>query len=258
MTYPHPSQKYQELVCTAGITDRMVWVRLYPIDYRYRSEIQKFHKYQWIEIELWPNGDKNDRRKESRKPVLDSPIILGERLTTDNDWADRRAIIDRMPHSTHRELVDAYKRDMTSLGIIRPKRILDLEIRPAESVWKPESRRLYDQPSMFDPPLKPLEKIPYSFHYIYECDDDDKPHSAMCEDWELGVLFLKERDRLGSDTAAAESVKTKFLGELCHESRETRFFVGTFFPYNTWLVLGVFWPPRRPHTLPTLFDDVAR
>ena len=29
----------------------------------------------------------------------------------------------------------------------------------------------------------------------------------MNEDWELGVLFLKEVDRLGSNEAAAESVK---------------------------------------------------
>ena len=32
MTYPHPSRGYQELVCTAGITESGEWVRLYPID----------------------------------------------------------------------------------------------------------------------------------------------------------------------------------------------------------------------------------
>jgi hypothetical protein len=49
---------------------------------------------------------------------------------------------------------------------------------------------------------------------------------------------------LGSDQAAAESVKKKFFGELCREDKDTRFFMGTYFPYNTWLVLGVFWPPK--------------
>lgn len=48
MTYPHPSQKHQELVCTAGITDSGEWVRLYPIDYRYLPNHQQFRKYQWI------------------------------------------------------------------------------------------------------------------------------------------------------------------------------------------------------------------
>lgn len=73
----------------------------------------------------------------------------------------------------------------------------------------------------------------------------------MCEDWELGVLFLKESDRLGSDEAAADSVRKRFLGELCRRDKDTRFFMGTFFPYNIWLVLGVFWPPRIEQ--PSLF-----
>lgn len=47
MTYPHPSEKYTELVCTAGITAAGEWVRLYPIDYRYRPPEQRFRKYQW-------------------------------------------------------------------------------------------------------------------------------------------------------------------------------------------------------------------
>lgn len=66
----------------------------------------------------------------------------------------------------------------------------------------------------------------------------------MCEDWELGTLFLKQAERLDSDERAAESVREKFLGELCREDKDTRFFMGTRFPYNVWLVLGVFWPPK--------------
>jgi len=45
MTYPHPSEAHQELVCTAGITETGEWVRLYPIDYRYRPKNQQFRKY---------------------------------------------------------------------------------------------------------------------------------------------------------------------------------------------------------------------
>ena len=32
--------------------------------------------------------------------------------------------------------------------------------------------------------------------------------------------------------------------ELCAPTKDTRFFMGTKYPYNTWLVLGVFWPPK--------------
>ena len=84
---------------------------------------------------------------------------------------------------------------------------------------------------------------PYSFHYHFECEDSEKPHVAMCEDWELGTLFLKEAERLGSEETA-QNVRNKFLNELCREDKDTRFFMGTKFPYNTWLVLGVFWPPK--------------
>jgi hypothetical protein len=43
-------------------------------------------------------------------------------------------------------------------------------------------------------------------------------------------------------------VKKKYLDEMCHPSRDARFFMGTVFPYNTWVVIGVFWPPesRQP------------
>ena len=107
---------------------------------------------------------------------------------------------------------------------------------------------IYSQTRLFGPPPKPLTKIPFKFQYVFECEDSPKPHEMLIEDWELGVLFLKERERLGNDEAAAESVKKKFLDEICAPGRDTRFFVGTYFPYNTWLVLGTFWPPRQHQT----------
>lgn len=77
MTYPHPSRGYQELVCTAGVTEALEWVRLYPIDYRYRPKRQRFRKYQWLEVELDARHKSNDNRKESRCPDLESIRILG-------------------------------------------------------------------------------------------------------------------------------------------------------------------------------------
>lgn len=32
-TYPIPSSKYDELVCTAGVTEAVDFVRLYPINF---------------------------------------------------------------------------------------------------------------------------------------------------------------------------------------------------------------------------------
>ncbi len=133
--------------------------------------------------------------------------------------------------------------DRVSIGIVRPTKVLDLEIREADPEWKPAWQECFTQLNLFGPQQKPLKKLPYTFHYIFECSDSEKPHTAMCEDWELGVLFLKERDRLDSEEKAAESVKRKFLGQLCRKDKDTRFFMGTRFPFNVWLVVGVFWPP---------------
>jgi len=133
MTYPHPSKKNREVVCTAGITESNEWVRLYPIDYRYRPSEQKFKKYQWIEVELYPKGSGNDNRKESRKPDLETIKLCGNPLSTKNSWQERKAIIDSMPHNTMNELYASYDTDKTSLGIIRPYEILDLVIEEDES-----------------------------------------------------------------------------------------------------------------------------
>lgn len=246
-TYPHPSEKYEELVCTAGITADGEWVRLYPVNYRYRPRIQMFEKYQWIDVELEPRGDGNDGRRESRKPRLDSIEIASERLPTDDDWRARRAIIDPMPHHTMKELWELYERDYTSLGIVRPKIVRDLLIEDADREWKPKWKNLYNQLRLFGDPPKPLTKLPFNWTYIFECEDSDRPHRAMMGDWELGVLFLKLREG-HEERRAAEMVRDKFLGELCASDRDTRLFVGTRWPYNVWMVLGVFWPPviRQP------------
>jgi len=269
MTYPHPSERYLELVCTAGVTEAGEWVRLYPVDYRYRPRFQQFHKYQWIEVELFPPDPGRDNRKESHRPNLDTITLFGDRLDTKRGWADRRAVIDRLPHHSLNQFKSLHDEDKasnrprTSLGVVRPTRIIDLEIRPSSGDWKPKWKHDIDQLRLFGEPRKPLRKIPFTFHYIFECaDSGGKPHTAMCEDWELGALFLNEVARLGTEEKAAESVRRKFFDDLCNPNKDTRFFMGTKYPYNTWLVLGIFYPPKTatvpPSTgsSPSLFDPM--
>ncbi len=243
LTYPHPSDKYDELVCTAGITSKGEWVRLYPIDYRYLSEEKQFRKYQWIEVGLAKEGHRGDKRKESRRPDRNSIRILEPRLSTKNGWADRRMIVDSMPVHTLSQLRKMYERDRTSLGVVRPKRVLDLEIVEEKETWKPGQEAVLNQLRLFGEG-KPLRKIPYRFRYVFKCEDSQKTHTASITDWEAGVLWLNEVERLGNERDAAESVREKFLNEICREDRDTRFFMGTILPYNTWLVFGVFWPPK--------------
>ena len=253
LTYPHPSQKYQETVCTAGLTESGEWVRLYPVDYRYLPKCQQFKKWQRIEIALAPWGHSSDKRRESREPDLFSIRLLGEPISPKDSWRARSEIIDRLPHHTIQELKELYKSKNISLGIVRPKKILDLKVTTSERDWADKYQSLWSQKRLFGE-QKPLRKIPYKFQYVFECEGSDKPHHIMNLDWELGVLFLKECDRLDSEKKAIQSIKDKFLGQMCRDDRDTRFFMGTRHPYNEWLVLGTFWPPKiQPEK--TLFDQ---
>lgn len=244
MTYPYPSTAYQETVCTAGVTEEGDWVRLYPIPHRYLPELKKFRKWQWIEVALAPRGHGQDQRLESRKPDLDTLRLLGRPLSTRDKWQARRAIIDPMPHHTVKQLKARYADRRKSLGIVRPKRVLDLKVTRENRDWPARFRALWAQSRLFGE-QKPLRKLPCKFQYVFECEDSDKPHRAMDEDWELGMLFLKELDRKGSEQAAIASVRHKFLEEMCRHDKDTRLFMGTHHPYNEWLVIGTFYPPKQ-------------
>ena len=81
-----------------------------------------------------------------------------------------------------------YDRDQTSLGIIRPTRILDLKIENSDQEWKPEWQLVLNQFKLFGPQPKPLAKIPFKFSYVFECEDSSKPHNAMIEDLGTGCI----------------------------------------------------------------------
>ena len=245
LTYPHPSEKYEELVCTAGINESGEWVRLYPIDYRYRPRHQQFHKFQWVEVELAARSANKDPRKESRSPVLESIKLIGEPLGTAGKWRERRQLLDKLPHHTLKELEALYEKDKTSLGLLRPATIHDLVIEPVEGEWKASWKNLHDQLRLFpEMQLKTLEKLPWKWSFVFSCQGSTKKEKRMIEDWEIGALYLNEKKRLGDERKAAESVRNHYLNTVAAPDRDVRFIMGTRFPYNTWLIIGVFWPPK--------------
>ncbi|MDO8549705.1 MAG: hypothetical protein Q7S39_06095, partial [Ignavibacteria bacterium] len=70
-TYPLPSSKYEELVCTAGLLEDGKWIRIYPIPFRSLPYGKRFAKFQWIELSLMRNSS-NDFRPESYRPIGDA------------------------------------------------------------------------------------------------------------------------------------------------------------------------------------------
>lgn len=92
-TYPSISEKYHELVCTAGFRENGTWVRIYPIQFRKKPYNEQYSKYQWIEIDLVKNT--HDFRKESYRPKShDTEInIIGEVKPDGDDRKERRKIV---------------------------------------------------------------------------------------------------------------------------------------------------------------------
>lgn len=264
-TYPIPSAKYDELVCTAGVTESGEFVRLYPVNFRDLPFSQQYKKYQWIEVEVEKHRGR-DVRKESYRPYCDTIQRLGEPIKAHpGNWAERaRYVLARRARSLE-ELKDRQKADRTSLGIFRPKKVHDLEISADAADWKATFKAALRQARLWETrsvSQEPPRKVPFKFHYRFECDDPrcKGKHRMMIEDWEVGALFWRNVDDGRSHDVAARLVREKFLDELCGPDKDTHFFVGTILAHpRTWVVIGVFWPKiaakaRQRASGPTLFD----
>ncbi len=255
-TYPLPSTKYRELVCTAGVTANGDFVRLYPIDFRRLDHGKQYKKYQWMEINVTKHSGR-DFRKESYRPDSDS-IRLGEFIPTrSGNWDERAKFVLAKKSQSMEDLHDQQNANRTSLGVFRPRSIDDLEITPVSGDWSSAQEKALLQLGLWDDPKKkskPIRKVPFSFHYRFKCDDKRcKTHRISIHDWEVGVLFWKLVDDGATHEEAANEVKSKFLDSLCAEDRNTHYFVGTMLDYPSWIVLGLFYPKIGSLPLPFEF-----
>lgn len=267
-THPIPSKKYDELVCTAGVTESGDFIRLYPINFRDLPFTQQYRKYQWIEL-LAEKHQGRDVRKESYRPICDSIEVLGEPIPSNpGNWAERAKYALAKKSRSMEDLYEQQEFDRTSLGIFRPKKVHDLVISPDDPDWDPGFLQALKQRRFFEyreKTLVPPRKVPFKFHYRFECDDPrcNRSHQMMIEDWEVGALFWRLVDKGADHKQASEEVRRKFLNELCAADKDTHFYVGTILAHpKTWVILGVFYPKirmhgRRPIAGPTLFNGLS-
>lgn len=250
-TYPIPSARYDELVCTAGVLESGEFVRLYPINFRDLPYSQQYRKYQWIEIESEKHRGR-DVRKESFRPDCASIKLLGKPIATrGGDWSERARYVLAHKAKSMEDLYERQGEDKTSLGIFKPKKVDDLVIGPDASDWKATFKNALKQARLWESRTvskEPPRKVPFKFQYRFTCDDPRcRSHQMMIEDWELGALYWKLVDGGASAEEACSKVKAKFLGELCGTDKDTHFYVGTILAHpTTWVVVGVFWPKLRP------------
>ncbi|MBI4722164.1 MAG: hypothetical protein HY769_04080 [Candidatus Stahlbacteria bacterium] len=238
-TYPTPSRRYKEIVCTAGVLEDGRWIRLYPIDYRYNNYSQWYKKYQWIEVEVKKHN--RDPRSESYRPI--GNIRLGKVIGTKDNWAERKRYILAKGIRTMCYLQQQSQKDI-SLGVVKPSQVIDFYWKPTKNRdWTPKQRDVLNQLSLLEK-NRPLEKIPYKFSYYFKCEENScKGHKMMIEDWEVMALYRKMRDEFGEERAL-EKVKEKFLNQICSPQKDTHFFVGTVLQWGKWIIIGTFWPQK--------------
>ena len=249
-TYPIPSDKYDELVCTAGVTEDGEFIRLYPINFRDLPYEQQFKKYQWIELTVTKHG-RTDRRKESYRPKGDFTVVSEPIKPNPGNWNERAKYALRKLASSMEELREIQDRDNTSLGVFKPKVVTDLKVSEDDADWKPEYLAELRQNRLWETrkaSLTPLRKVPFKFHYLFQCDDERcNGHRMSIHDWEVGRLFWRCVDSGDSHDVAAAKVRERFLTDICGNDKDTYFFVGTVHGHpKSWIVLGTFYPKSRP------------
>ena len=259
-TYPHPSQSYDELVCTAGIRENGSWVRLYPVRFRYLPYARQYEKYDWIEVEVEKNEIK-DPRPETLRPVRTSEgeenMHKTDHWGTEEGWLLRKTLIAKTIAPSMCALIRECKERGTSLGTIRPAFIDAFIIEKSEREWKPKWMALFEQQNLFGEDRKPLAKIPYTFSCRFRCDAACKGHKMQITDWEIHQLYLNcVRDADGNEEIALEKVRQRYEKEFLTKC-DIHFFVGTTLEHqmknapNSFLIIGVFYPPKDPNfTLP--------
>ena len=131
-TYPELSSKYLETVCTGGVFEDGTPARLYPISLRYLEGEEQFSKYQWITVRLKRNPQ--DGRPESYKVDRVAPIIVGEKIpSTADEWGKRADVMFKDSSWIFDSVEDLQKAEREtgrSLGVVEPKEILKVTMRP--------------------------------------------------------------------------------------------------------------------------------
>lgn len=266
-TYPTLSEKYDELVCTAGFREDGSWIRIYPIPFRKLDYQNQYHKWQWIEMDVTKNA--SDFRPESYRPVdIDKPFVIGRRIGTKNNWAIRRSIVLNEVYTDMTELIRKAKdkKDGTSLAVLKPDKVHNFIWEPCEREWN--SRKLsvvganqFQQDLFEDAAIKRffkvVSKLPYKFSYVFTTEDGIE-RTLMIEDWELGELYWKcLRAANGDESMACRKVKERYFDYMVNKC-DLHFFMGTTRIFhkiapNPFIIIGTFYPPKSDAIQMSLF-----
>lgn len=252
-TYPVPSSTYDELVCTAGLLPDGNWVRIYPVPFRMLDEDEQYKKWDWIQLNLEARG-KKDHRPESHCPLRRNEetiqIIGNVGVGKDHLWRDRRKMVENSQNGIHRNLGDmisAAKANRLSLGVLKPKEVLEVVIKvdPFNAWTEADQQQMLELTTPDErQKLNRVKPLPFRFYYRIQTFDN-REATMMVEDWEIGALYWNCLRDTGDPTQACEKVKEKLL-KLAE--RDLHLFLGTTYRNhhrapNPFVIVGLFYPP---------------
>ena len=201
--YPQPSRAYRETVCVAGVTDEGKWIRLFPVTFRTLDEGSQFKMYTWVRVNAWKTP--SDPRPESFH-IESGSIQIESTVGTSNNWAERWNVLRPLVRPSLEALKAEQKVDKTSLGLIKPREILELIIDTAEETkWSSSELEKLLRQDLFDldqqkRPLHLLEKIPFRFAYRFLCGDANcQGHNLSMISWEVMESYRKWFAEYGQD-----------------------------------------------------------
>ena len=251
-TYPSPSAQYVETSCVAGISQDGAMRRLFPVTFRMIEDGQQFRKWQWIDVRV--EKAPKDHRPESHKIYVDT-INCGDVIDTKKAWSGRWEWLEKIPAFDSYEAIEATRlADGLSLALLRPKRLIGLEISKARNPdWTDEEREKLLQEQMqgnlFDEveerrQVKQLRKVPFDFYYryVYDTPEGEKERKHKIVDWEAGALFWKCRESHGTDWE--KPFRAKLEEDL--GAKDLMFLMGNQHRFqDQWLIISLVYPPKR-------------
>ncbi len=249
-TYPSPSGKHVETSCVAGMENNGELIRLFPVPFRLVDDDRQFKKWQWIDVRI--EKARNDHRPESHKVFVDTIKCDHRALSTKNGWAERKLQLGKLTLISSFSELEAKRQSFgATLGLLKPSKILELEIVPARNQdWTPQEKEKliqdWRQEGFFDAAdarkITTLRKVPFDFYYRYECAAQGKTetHRHKIADWEAGALYWNCRRRYGN--CWEEPFREKLGTQL--PSTDLMFLMGTIhrFP-DQWLIVSLIYPP---------------
>lgn len=251
-TYPSPSAQYVETSCVAGISQDGAMRRLFPVPFRMIEDGQQFRKWQWIDVRV--EKAPKDHRPESHKIYVDT-INCGDVIDTKKAWSGRWEWLEKIPAFDSYDAIEETRlADGLSLALLRPKRLIGLEISKARNPdWTDEEREKLLQEQMqgnlFDEveerrQVKQLRKVPFDFYYryVYDTPEGEKERKHKIVDWEAGALFWKCRESHGTDWE--KPFRAKLEEDL--GAKDLMFLMGNQHRFqDQWLIISLVYPPKR-------------